>query len=156
MKNKKGSGYMLSCVLIIFICSFISVFLTYFSTVHIVTVSRKDARTVLDSYVTSDSVEIFNGLKNSSDSIDSVDSEAFKTNLSEYCGLEENGELLYCYDAEGAERYHISEPELNFVTTDRLRLRASYEITVPLWLFGSRLTEITVPITVDSLYNNKF
>lgn len=156
MDDKKGNGYILSCVLMIFICSLVSVLLTYSAVVHTIGTSRKDTRTVLDNYVTADSVAIFDALKNSSDNISTVNADIFNENLSAYCGLEKNGNFLYCYSDGGTEKYRISEPQLNFVTDEQLKLRVTYEITVPLRLFDTVITEITVPITIDSLYNNKF
>lgn len=141
---------------ILFVSMILSLLLTFSAAVNAINTNKRNARTVLDSYVTTDSIAIFDALKNSSNNTQTVKSNAFIESLSEYCRLEKKNGTLYYYDDSGNEIYKMSEPTLSFIVDDELKVRAVYEITVPLRFGGAVITQATVPIVIEAFYNDKF
>ena len=68
IRNKRGEGYIQVCVLIIVICMILSVFVTFASAVNVVRLTERNTKTVLESYVTKNSIEIYNAIKKSHES----------------------------------------------------------------------------------------
>ena len=52
MRNKKGEGYVSTCVMIVVICMLLSVFVTFAVAVNTVKTVERNSRVVLDSFVT--------------------------------------------------------------------------------------------------------
>ena len=59
MKNKKGEGYVSTCVMIVVICMLLSVFVTFAVAVNTVKTVECNSRVVLDSFVMQNSIEIY-------------------------------------------------------------------------------------------------
>ena len=156
MKNKRGDGYIPACVMIVILCMLIAVFMTFASAVNMIRITERNARIVLDSFVMKNSIEIYNSLKNGNDYTESVDNSEYISGFSSYNSLDLSGNLLYSYDEDGNELYRLTKPRIMYTQENSLKIAAEYSMTVPLYFAGVKVTEVTVPIRVESKFNDKF
>ncbi len=156
MKNKRGDGYIGTCVMILILCMILSIFIEFVATVNVIRISERNARIVLDSFVMENSIEIYDSIKTGTDFTEVVDVEKYVSKYCEYNSLDFNGNILYCCDDEGEELYWQTIPTVQLIEENRLKIFAEYTITVPLYFAGHQVTEVTVPITVTSKFNPKF
>ncbi len=156
LKSKKAEGYILTCVLIIIFVAIFSIIFTYSASITKVNVMRENTKVVLDSFVTQNSTEIYNSIKQGNDYTEILDTEEFRTELISFCTLEINDGMLYSYDADGNELYHITEPVLSFREANELELVVNYTITIPMWFAGNQFPSANIPIEVTSILTEKF
>ena len=156
MKNKRGDGYIGTCVMILILCMILSIFIEFVATVNVIRISERNARIVLDSFVMENSIEIYDSIKTGTDFTEVVDVEQYISKYSEYNSLDINGNMLYCCGEDGEELYRQTIPTVQLIEENRLKIIAEYAITVPLYFAGQQVTEVTVPITVTSKFNPKF
>ena len=156
LKSKKAEGYILPCVLIIIFVAIFSIIFTYSASITKVNVMRENTKVVLDSFVTQNSTEIYNSIKQGNDYTKILDTEEFRTELISFCTLEINDGMLYSYDADGKELYHITEPVLSFREANKLELVVNYTITIPMWFAGNQFPSANIPIEVTSILTEKF
>ena len=155
MKNKRGAGYIGTCVMILILCMILSIFIEFVATVNVIRISERNARIVLDSFVMENSIEIYDSIKTGTDFTEVVDVEQYISKYSEYNSLDFNGNMLYCCGDDGEELYRQTIPTVQLIEENRLKIIAEYTITVPLYSAGQQVTEVTVPITVTSKFNPK-
>ena len=156
MKNRRGDGYIGTCVMILILCMILSIFIEFVATVNVIRISERNARIVLDSFVMENSIEIYDSIKTGTDFTEVVDVEQYISKYSEYNSLDFNGNMLYCCGDDGEELYRQTIPTVQLIEENRLKIIAEYTITVPLYFAGHQVTEVTVPITVTSKFNPKF
>ena len=156
LKNRHGESYIKVCVIIIALCMLLSVFISFVSAVGIIRQVKRNTRVVLDSYVTQNSIEIYNSIKNGSDHTELLDSAGYISEFSSFNSLDFYGNMLYSYNVDGNEQYRLTLPTMSFIQDKQLKISVKYDITIPLYFAGVRVTEVTVPITVVSRLNEKF
>ena len=156
LKSKKAEGYITPCVLILVFVAIFSIIFTYSASVSKVKLMRENTKVVLDSFVTQNSTEIYNSIKQGNDYTEVIDAEEFRTSLISFCTLEIENGMLYSYDADGKELYHITEPVLSFREANELELVVNYTISIPLWFAGHQFPSANIPIEVTSILTEKF
>ena len=156
LKSTKAEGYIVPCVFILIFSMIFSVIFTYSASISKVEMMRENTKVVLDSFVTQNSTEIYNSIKQGNDYTEVIDTEEFRTSLISFCTLEIEGEKLYSYDADGKELYHITEPVLSFREANELELVVNYTISIPLWFAGHQFPSANIPIEVTSILTEKF
>lgn len=156
LKSKKAEGYITPCVLIIVFVAIFSIIFTYSASVSKVKLMRENTKVVLDSFLTQNSTEIYNSIKQGNDYTEAVDTEEFRTSLISFCTLEIEDGMLYSYDADGKELYHITEPVLSFREANELEFVVNYTISIPLWFAGHQFPSANIPIEVTSILTEKF
>lgn len=77
LKNKRGDGYVVPCVMIVVICMMLSVFIFFAGVVNMVHITQENTKVVLDSYVMKSSIEIYNSIKQGSDYMDVLDQNVY-------------------------------------------------------------------------------
>lgn len=117
---------------------------------------RENTKVVLDSFVTQNSTEIYNSIKQGNDYTEVIDTEEFRTSLISFCTLEIENGMLYSYDADGKELYRITEPILTFRNENELELVVTYTISIPMWFAGTEFASANIPIEVTSILTEKF
>ena len=117
---------------------------------------RENTKVVLDSFLTQNSTEIYNSIKQGNDYTEVIDTEKFRTSLISFCTLEIENGMLYSYDADGKELYHITEPVLSFREANELEFVVNYTISIPLWFAGHQFPSANIPIEVTSILTEKF
>lgn len=155
-RNIKGMSYPMICVLIIILATIFSIILLFSSIIVHVDTMKENSKVVLDGFVITNATDIFNSIKNGNNYVSEIDAEDYCKALKKYCTFDGEDNLLYNYDKDGKEIYHITRPTLEMVTEDELKLKASYEISIPLRFAGTVITTATVPIEIKSLLTEKF
>ena len=156
MLNKRGDGYIWTCVLVVALCMIIAVFITFTSAVNIVRMTEKNSRIVLDSFVMKNSILIYDSIKNGNDYTSALNENEYIDDLCEFCTFEKNGEFLYAYTSEGELKYKISKPDVSFSSGSTLKIFANYVVYYPVDFNGVMIYTIEIPITVESKFNEKF
>ena len=156
LSSKKGEGYIVPCVLILVIVILFLMIFNYAAAISKVNVIRENTKVVLDSFVTQNSTEIYNSIKQGNDYTEVIDAEEFRTSLISFCTLEIDDGMLYSIDADGQELFRISEPTLGFREANELELVVNYTITIPMWFAGNEFPAVSIPIEVTSILTEKF
>ena len=84
LKNKRGEGYVKVCVLVIVICMILSVFVTFASAVNVVRLTERNSKTVLESYLMKNSIEIYNSIKQGNNDADALNASMYISDLAEF------------------------------------------------------------------------
>lgn len=156
LKSTKAEGYITPCVLIIIFVMIFSIIFSYSASISKVNLMRENTKVVLDSFVTQNSTEIYNSIKQGNDYTEAIDAEEFRTSLISFCTLEIENGMLYSYDADGKELYRITEPVLSFRNENELELVVTYTISIPMWFAGTQFASANIPIEVTSILTEKF
>ncbi len=156
MCNKRGDGYIITCVMVIVLCMLITVFITFVSAVNTIRITEKNSRIVLDSYVMENSIINYDSIKNGNDYTEALNEEIYIESLCDFCTLEKNGDLLYSYSEDGSINYKLSMPTVSFTVEDTLKIYTEYTIYVPIRFGGVTINTTEIPIKVESKFNEKF
>ena len=148
LKNKRGEGYVQVCVLIIVICMILSVFVTFASAVNVVRLTERNSKTVLESYLMKNSIEIYDSIKQGNNDADSLNANVYITDLADFCTFVKVGNYYYHRDENGLTEYYISKPTVGFTQTGKLRLYVSYNLYVPIYFDNVKISTAKIPITV--------
>ena len=148
LKNKRGEGYVQVCVLIIVICMILSVFVTFASAVNVVRLTERNSKTVLESYLMKNSIEIYDSIKQGNNDADSLNANVYITDLADFCTFVKIGNYYYHRDENGRTEYYISKPTVGFTETGKLRLYVSYNLYVPIYFDNVKISTAKIPITV--------
>ena len=148
LKNKRGEGYVQVCILIIAICMILSVFITFASAVNVVRLTERNSKTVLESYLMKNSIEIYDSIKQGNNDADSLNANVYITDLADFCTFVKVGNYYYHRDENGRTEYYISKPTVGFTETGKLRLYVSYNLYVPIYFDNVKISTAKIPITV--------
>ena len=148
LKNKCGEGYVKVCVLVIVICMILSVFVTFASAVTVVRLTERNSKTVLESYLMKNSIEIYDSIKQGNNDADSLNANVYITDLADFCTFVKVGNYYYHRDENGRTEYYISKPTVGFTETGKLRLYVSYNLYVPIYFDNVKISTAKIPITV--------
>ncbi|MBO5019527.1 MAG: hypothetical protein J6D52_02560 [Clostridia bacterium] len=156
MLNKRGDGYIWTCVLVVALCMIIAALVTFTSAVSVIRMTEKNSKIVLDSFVMKNSILIYDSIKNGNDYTFTLDEDEYIDDLCEFCTFENNGEFLYAYTSEGKLKYKISKPTVSFSSGTKLKIFANYMVYYPIDFNGAVVYTAEIPITVESKFNEKF
>ena len=156
LKSKKGEGYIQVGVLVIVLCMIMSVFVTFAGTVNVVRLTERNTKTVLEAYVTKNSIEIYNSIKQSTNETESIDADEYISDLAEFCTFVKSGNYYYHKDANRRTEYYISKPSIGFTENERLRLYVSYTLYVPIYFNNVRISTAKIPTTVKINLDQRF
>lgn len=156
MLNKRGDGYITTCVMVVIICMLVAVFVTFTTAVSVVRITERNSKIVLDSYVMKNSILIYDSIKNGNDYTVELDEDVYIDDLCDFCTFEKSGSFLYAYSSEGNLKYRISKPMVSFSTEGTLKVYARYTVYVPIDFAGVVISTAEIPITVESKFNEKF
>ena len=156
LKNKRGEGYVQVCVLIIVICMILSVLVTFASAVNVVRLTERNSKTVLESYLMKNSIEIYDSIKQGNNDADSLNASVYITDLSDFCTFVKIGNYYYHKNESGQIEYYISKPTVGFTETGKLKLYVSYNLYIPIYFDNVRIKTAKIPITVKIDLNEKF
>ena len=148
LKNKRGEGYVQVCVLIIVICMILSVFVTFASAVNVVRLTERNSKTVLESYLMKNSIEIYNSRQQGHNDADALNASMYISVLAEFGTYVKVGNYYYHRDENGQTEYYISKPTVGFTETGKLRLYVSYNLYVPIYFDNVKISTAKIPITV--------
>ena len=156
LKNKCGEGYVKVCVLVIVICMILSVFVTFASAVNVVRLTERNSKTVLESYLMKNSIEIYDSIKQGNNDADSLNANVYITDLADFCTFVKVGNYYYHRDENGRTEYYISKPTVGFTQTGKLRLYVSYTLYVPIYFDNVKISTARIPTTVKIDLEERF
>ena len=156
LKNKRGEGYVQVCVLIIVICMILSVFVTFASAVNVVRLTERNSKTVLESYLMKNSIEIYDSIKQGNNDADSLNANVYISDLADFCTFVKVGNYYYHRDENGRTEYYISKPIVGFTETGKLRLYVSYTLYVPIYFDNVKISTAQIPTTVKIDLEERF
>ena len=148
MLNKRGTGYVPTCLFIIIFCMILSVLIVFAGAVGVVNLMKRNSKTVLENYLTQNAIEIYDAVKRGTNEADAVDAEKYVSALASFCTFEKNGNEYYHKNDEGETEYYITEPTVGFTEDGRLRIYASYVLYIPIRFDSVQVTTARVPVTV--------
>lgn len=155
MRNRRGEGHILTCVLVLAIGMVASVLMVFATSISMVRYTKDNVALTLDSYVLEHAVEIYNAVKQGSNAIEEVDEGAYVAQLRQFASLDQRGEFLYAYGSDGRLNYYMSVPR--FQEGDHtLQWEVSYTQYLPLRFMGEIVAYAQVPVTVTSVWTSKF
>lgn len=153
--NSKGEAYPLVCAMIVVILMIFSVILTYASVITKVNVMKSNTEIVFDSFIANNSIKIYANIKQGNNAMNGIDAEGFNELLKNFCTFDENENLYYNSDAEGKKQFSITKPVITYIEDEKLELKVSYTMYVPLTFSGKTITTAQIPITITSALNAK-
>ena len=156
MKNKRGEGYVFVCVIIMIICMVVSVFITLANSINVIKMTERNSRVVLDNLVMRGAIDVYDSIKNGNDNEATLEEEYYIDELCSFCTFERKGNFLYANDENGQEMFRLSIPKLRYIEENQLKICVSYDVSIPLYFCGIRVSTTTVPVTVESKYIEKF
>lgn len=155
LKNKRGISYVKTAVWILVLCMLLSLILSYASMMTVIQMTKDNTERVLDSYVTHNSILIYDSIKNGTDFTESLNNFYYKAALSDELSLDLVGNSLYNKDGQGGTIYQVINPSVTFELDNTLKLRAAYDILIPVEFAGKHITNLRIPQVVTSFYNLK-
>lgn len=156
MRNKRGDGYIATCVTVVILCMLVAVFMTFTTAVSVVRITEKNSRIVLDSFVMKNSILIYDSIKNGNDYTVELDEDVYIEDFCDFCTFEKSGNFLYAYSSDRKLKYRLSKPNVSFSTEGELKVYASYTVYVPITFGGIVIDTAEIPIKVESRFNDKF
>jgi hypothetical protein len=153
--DRHGSGALMPCLSILIIAMMLSAILFFADSVAIVRSARDNTRTVLDGFVARNAILIFDSIKQGSDYIEDLDDSSYIDALMEFYEAGSEHEMLYRYDANGQILYRITCPQVEFASVNSLKLRADYDVIIPVTFAGVDLFDMRIPQRVTAYYNLK-
>lgn len=156
IRSRRGEGYITICAAVVILCMLISIFVTFVSAVNIIRQTERNSRVVLDSYVMTNSIAIYDAIKQGGDYTGALDADEYISEFSFFNSLDFRGNLMYYSDENGNDLYRLTKPTISFVKDHHLKIQVKYTITIPMYFAGVKVTEVSVPITVLSRFDEKF
>jgi len=155
-KSTKAEGYIVPCVFVLIFAMIFAMIFTYSASISKVEMMRENTKVVLDSFVTQNSTEIYNSIKQGNDYTEVIDADEFRNELISFCTLETENGMLYSIDTDGQELFHITEPTLSFREENELELVVNYTLSIPIWFAGNEIPAVNIPLEVTSVLTEKF
>lgn len=155
-RNKRGEGMLYPCILIVTLSLFVSVLIMFVNTTEVIAGTRRLNRTILDSFVTTNAITIYDSIKNGTDDIAELPTQDLISEIFLRSKFALENGMYYSYNEDGSERYHITVPTLEFIEAGSLKVRMKYTMYVPVYFGGFRAGQAVVPITLESRLTEKF
>lgn len=150
---KKGGSYISGALITLFICALIMLLMVFWSAVANVQAFKNSARNVLDTYVTEQSVNIFDSIRESENGIVSFSADDYTIRLIAFCGLTEDSGTLKKFNPDLI--YSVSRPTLT-VESQKLNMKMACSVTVPLYFCGIKISDAVAPICINSSFADIF
>ena len=117
--------------------------------------AESNTQRVLDGFVTQNSKLIYESLKNGSDFTESLNKSFYVSTVSDELSMDFSGNMLYYINEQGVVIYRIANPNVAYEWEDTLKLRATYDILLPVTFAGQTVATLRIPQKVVSYYNLK-
>ena len=148
LRNDKGAGYITACVITIAIAMILSSVFFYAECITIIQNTRDMTEEVLESFIIENAVLIYDSIKQGHDLTEQLSKNFLGSEISSRFSLDFVGNTLYSHDKEGYIVYAMTDPELAYKVDKSLKLKASYQVAVPVRVAGKRLFFLRIPLTV--------
>ena len=149
--NKKGSSYVQTVVVVFCLALVLSVVILYAGIMSIIQNTRENTRRALDDYVTEQSIQIYDNLKNGNNNMPVIRDDFTQYFTAGYI-FDKRGDLLYSVGKDGETVFWTTLPTVNYTADKTLNLTAKYELYVPMNFAGKHVTDLKIPIEVNTRY----
>lgn len=150
--NKRGMSHIQTAVVILFIAMLFAVMLSYASLMSTISRARDDTQRVLDSFCIQKAETIYGSIKNGNKQmIGGVYTDEFMQKIAAELGLSLSGSTA-TYSTGDNVIFHYTNPLTANLDSDTLSLTAVFEVVIPLHFAGVTLTDLRVPLKVESVY----
>lgn len=156
MKDKRGEGTIFPCIMILILCMIISVITYFILTTSAIRMTKENSRTVFESYITENAIEIYNSIKQGNDYTECLDNTEYVSELCRFCSFAKSGSMLYSYDDEGNVKYSMTVPEITYVREHTLKIKVTYTIYYPIVFNGHTVSTAIVPVEIHSNLMERF
>jgi len=144
-----------TAVIVLITAMILSLVLTYASIMTIVQTTKSNTERVLDSFVTQNSIYIFDSIKKGNDFTSEISAENFINGFSADCTLDNDGSYFYNIDGNGRYIYKLTIPQTTFTVNNTLNLTCTFDLLIPIDFAGKQVTQLKISITVKTSYNLK-
>lgn len=155
LKSKDGFSYVLTCVVIICIALFIFSVMQYGYIYHVAREQQESVQLKLDCYVTKQSIEYYDALKQGESYEDYIDKAKLVSGAYTLLGFPQIITLEYRVPVDNKVVYTMSRPKIYALTNGSVGLYVQYELTIPFELFGRKIADIRVPVEMVSRMTEK-
>ena len=156
LKNKKGMGHIKTAVIVLIISMLFSVILSYAFIMTTVSRARDDTQRVLDGYCIEKSIEIYGSVKNGhKQMVRGTYTDEFMSRIAADLGLTRSGNTAFHRNGSNTI-FRYTNPLTANLTSDTLTLTTEFEVVVPVSFAEKALTELRIPLKVDSVFVLKF
>lgn len=152
LKSRAGLSHVQTAVLVMVFGMIMSAVIIYTSILTVVQASRDQTQRVLDDYVMTNSIEIYNSIKNGDDFSDQLNKNFYKSRVFSAFSLDILNDALYSIDENGKVQYVISNPHVEYDVQNTLKLIAGYDLSIPIYFAGNHLFDLKMPIEVRTYY----
>jgi len=143
--NKKGFSYVLTCVCILVVMMLVAIALQYAQLYHIGVHAKKEAKLIVDSYITKCAIEHYDALKQGEPYVAYIDMFELVRGA--------KTELSY---VRTQNAYTASFPEVVALSEHAFGVKVSYVIAVPFEVFGEVVAMVSIPIEFESQYKERW
>lgn len=154
MNNKKGFSYVLICVIVLLAVAVIAVAIRYAMIFNLTNADREDRQLAADSLLTQYASTQYNAVKQGSEYEGWLDREGLVSAAYDTLGFPGTTQMLVL--DKGDIRYIVMRPEITPLTGDTFGVKIRYTIRIPFEILGIHVTDITAPISIVSLYAEKW
>lgn len=155
IKNSRGEGYISTCVMVVAVCMILSAFVAFAGAVNVVRLVERNSKTVMESFITENSIDIYNSIKQGNNVVDEVSAAEYRSELADFCTFVSRGALYYHYGEDGRTEYYITRPEVT-IDEGKLKLEISYTLYVPIYFNNIRTGTARIPMTVKVNLDERF
>ena len=148
--NNRGSGYFTPCVITLVIVMILAAVFFYANTMTIIQATKANTERVLDSFVTKNSIEIYQSSKQGHDFTEKFDKNYYVSQTSSELSLDKSSNALYSIGEDGKTIYSMTNPNVTYKVDNALKLKASYTLMIPVEFAGKKLFDLVIPLTVTS------
>lgn len=153
--NDKGESFVFPCIVVLAIAMILSMVIFYANVMTVIQVTKDNTERVLDSFVIRNSKEIYASIKQGNDFTESFDESLYISDISNELSLGTLNNMFYSKGENGEATYMMTIPEISFSVENELKLKAEYNIIIPIYFAGRSFSNMTIPITVNSHYTLK-
>ena len=154
-RDRRAEGYVRTCVILICVCLFFSAVLFFAEALSVADDLKKEIKLMLDGAVVSEAVSGYLSLTDGSDRYTGEAAVSMKRSFEERFGDSPSSDGFYPVGRDGSGR-EISLPAVTLDVGERVRLRASFVLKIPVCLGSLRILTLELPLTVRSRYYAKF
>ena len=163
LKDKHGTAYIKTCVLLMIILMVFSVAFYFTLTVVQAKAQRKQTIQTLDMYTEQNAMSIYNSIKNQHDTSDfatlsgedALDPAPFVALLCSAQGLQTSDGVYVSYSKDGQVRYKVSQVKMNYMINRTTKIRVEYTLIMPLQFLGNTIM-VDIPVVISTSLMAKF
>ncbi len=153
----RGEGCIRSCALLLLVCTVFSAVFFYARTAATLEDLKEEITLMLDGGAMRDALSGYTSLADGVDVYSGAAEDAFFEAFDEkFSGCLTGGDPYAVYESDGALVWQMSRPSVSACEGERLRVKVTVVVTLPLRLGDVSFGSVSVPLTLYSKYYSKY